>query len=65
LHRRIAGRHCGALSAGQKVSLADFGTFRVSQREAGEGRNPATGEKMRIPEKKAVKFKPGSKLSDE
>lgn len=52
------------LAAGEKVSLAGFGTFSVSQREAREGRNPATGEKMRIPARKAVKFKPGSKLSD-
>jgi DNA-binding protein HU-beta len=53
-----------ALAAGEKVSLTGFGTFSVSQREAREGRNPATGEKMRIPARKAVKFTTGSKLAE-
>lgn len=53
-----------ALAAGEKVSLTGFGTFSVSHREAHEGRNPTTGEKIRIPARKAVKFKAGSKLAD-
>jgi DNA-binding protein HU-beta len=53
-----------ALAAGEKVSLVGFGTFSVSQREAREGRNPANGEKLQIPAKKVVKFKPGSKLTE-
>ncbi|MEW6489590.1 MAG: HU family DNA-binding protein [Thermodesulfobacteriota bacterium] len=53
-----------ALAAGEKVALAGFGTFSVTQREARKGRNPNTGEKLRIPAKRAVKFKPGSKLAN-
>ena len=54
-----------ALQSGDKVSVAGFGTFSVTQREEREGRNPATGKKIRIPAKKVVKFKPAAKLADE
>jgi DNA-binding protein HU-beta len=52
-----------ALKSGERVSLTGFGTFSVAQREEREGRNPATGKKIRIPAKKVVKFKPGNKLA--
>jgi DNA-binding protein HU-beta len=51
-----------ALRAGERVSVVGFGTFSVAQRDAREGRNPATGKKIKIPAKKVVKFKPGAKL---
>ena len=51
-----------ALGAGERVAVAGFGTFSVAQRDAREGRNPATGKKIKIPAKKVVKFKPGAKL---
>ena len=54
-----------ALKSGEKVSVGGFGTFSVAQREAREGRNPATGKKIRIPAKKVVKFKPSSRLAGE
>jgi DNA-binding protein HU-beta len=54
-----------ALPSGDKVSVAGFGTFSVALRKAREGRNPATGKKIRIPAKKAVKFRPAAKLADE
>ena len=53
-----------AVSAGDKVTLIGFGTFSVSERAAREGRNPQTGKKIKIPAKKVVKFKAGSKLTD-
>jgi DNA-binding protein HU-beta len=53
-----------AVSAGDKVTLIGFGTFSVSERAAREGRNPQTGKKIKIPAKKIVKFKAGSKLAD-
>ena len=53
-----------AVSAGDKVTLIGFGTFSVSERAAREGRNPQTGKKIKIPAKKVVKFKAGSKLAD-
>jgi DNA-binding protein HU-beta len=53
-----------AISAGDKVALVGFGTFSVAERAAREGRNPQTGKKIKIPAKKVVKFKAGSKLVD-
>jgi len=51
-----------ALKKGDKVTLIGFGTFSVQTRKAREGRNPATGAKIKIPAKKIVKFKAGSEL---
>jgi DNA-binding protein HU-beta len=53
-----------ALKAGDKVSVPNFGTFSVSQRPAREGRNPATGAKIKIPASKNVKFKVSKTLKD-
>jgi DNA-binding protein HU-beta len=53
-----------AMSAGDKVTLIGFGTFSVAERAAREGRNPQSGKKIKIPAKKVVKFKAGSKLVD-
>ncbi|NPA42698.1 MAG: HU family DNA-binding protein [Chlorobi bacterium] len=50
------------LKKGGKVTLIGFGTFSTVTRKAREGRNPATGEKITIPAKTVVKFKPGSNL---
>ena len=53
-----------ALRAGEKVQLIGFGTFEVKERAAREGRNPQTGEKMKIDACKAPKFKAGKALKD-
>jgi DNA-binding protein HU-beta len=50
------------LAAGGEVSLAGFGKFSVSQRAAREGRNPATGETIKIAASKAAKFSAASAL---
>ncbi|HPD57422.1 MAG TPA: HU family DNA-binding protein [Smithellaceae bacterium] len=52
------------LKKGGKISLVGFGTFSISKRKAREGRNPKTGETLKIPAKKVVKFKPGKELAD-
>ena len=52
------------LKKGEKVSLVGFGTFATSKREAREGRNPRTGETVKITARTAVTFKAGSKLKD-
>jgi DNA-binding protein HU-beta len=52
----------GALKKNQRVTLAGFGTFCVSKRRARTGRNPQTGETIKIKAKKAVRFKPGKQL---
>lgn len=53
-----------ALANGDKVPLVGFGTFAVSKREAREGRNPRTGETVKIAARNAVTFKAGSALKD-
>lgn len=52
------------LKEGEKVQLVGFGTFEVSERAAREGRNPQTGETMKIEASKAPKFKAGKALKD-
>ena len=52
------------LKKGEKVQLVGFGTFEVSKRAAREGRNPQSGEVMKIAASKAPKFKAGKALKD-
>ena len=52
------------LKKGEKIQLVGFGTFEVSERAAREGRNPQTGETMKIEACKAPKFKAGKALKD-
>ncbi len=54
----------GALKKGDEVRLVGFGTFAVAARAASEGRNPRTGEKIKIAASKQPKFKPGKGLKD-
>lgn len=60
----VVGGITGALAAGEKVTLVGFGTFSVSERAARTGRNPATGNVIKIAAKKQVKFKAGKELDD-
>ncbi len=53
-----------ALKKGEKVSIAGFGVFEVVNRPARDGRNPQTGESIKIAASNAVKFKPGKGLKD-
>lgn len=52
------------LKKGEKVQLVGFGTFETSARAAREGRNPQTGEAMKIAACVAPKFKAGKALKD-
>ena len=52
------------LKKGEKIQLVGFGTFEVAERAAREGRNPQTGETMKIAASKAPKFKAGKALKD-
>jgi DNA-binding protein HU-beta len=51
------------LKTGDKVTLVGFGTFSVSKRAARNGRNPQTGQVIKIQAKKVAKFKAGKELS--
>jgi DNA-binding protein HU-beta len=51
-----------ALRKGDEVRLVGFGTFSVKKRAAGKGRNPATGQEIKIPASKNARFKAGAAL---
>jgi nucleoid DNA-binding protein len=51
-----------ALKKGDKITLTGFGTFKVSKRKARTGRNPRTGEKIKIKARKVPQFTPGKAL---
>jgi DNA-binding protein HU-beta len=51
------------LKKNDSVTLVGFGTFSVSKRKARKGRNPQTGEAIKISAKKVAKFKAGAELA--
>lgn len=51
-----------SLKKGERVTLVGFGTFLVSRRKSRRGRNPQTGELMRISGGRAPRFAPGKDL---
>ena len=53
-----------ALEKGESVSLIGFGTFKVVKRKARKGRNPYTGEEIKIKAQKIAKFTPGKTLKE-
>jgi len=53
-----------ALKKKDSVTLVGFGTFRVDKRKARTGRNPQTGEKIKIKARNVPKFAPGKALKD-
>ena len=55
----ILGKH---LKKGDTIAINPFGTFSVTKRAARTGRNPATGETIKIKASKSVKFKPFTAL---
>ena len=46
------------------IRLGHFGTFEVKQRKARKARNPRTGEKVDVPPKCVVTFKPGKEMEE-
>ena len=72
ISKAAAGRSLDAMIAaigatlkkGNSVTLVGFGTFAVSQRAARTGRNPRTGEAIKIKKAKVPKFRPGKALKD-
>jgi DNA-binding protein HU-beta len=53
-----------ALKKNGRVTLVGFGTFSKVRRKARRGVNPATGEKIKIKARSAIRFKPGKTLKD-
>ncbi|MBD1865347.1 MULTISPECIES: HU family DNA-binding protein [Trichocoleus] len=52
------------VASGEKVTLIGFGTFEPRERQAREGRNPKTGETMKIPATKVPAFSAGKVFKD-
>jgi len=53
-----------AMKKGSPVTIAGFGTFKVSKRKARTGRNPRTGEEIKIKAAKAPRFVASKTLKD-
>ncbi len=53
-----------SLSKGEKVQIVGFGTFKIKVKEERDGRNPKTGEKIRIAASKSPAFVPGKSLKE-
>jgi len=72
LNTRLAGRAVKAvvaaildsLAAGDAVRVSGLGTFNVAARPAREGRNPQSGQKIKIAASKAVRFRAGKAVKD-
>ena len=54
----------GAVGKGETVNLVGFGRFEVYERSARRGRNLQTGESLKIPAMRAVRFKAGKRMRD-
>ena len=52
------------LKRGEKVAFSGFGTFETTQREARQGRNPRTGEAVKIAAKKVLKFEAAKAMKE-
>ncbi len=60
----ILGEIANALSRGDRVELRGFGAFSTKQRQARTGRNPRTGDKVRVDEKFVPFFKTGKEMRE-
>lgn len=58
----FVGYVSSSCSAGERCAVPGLGTFSISDRKARTGRNPQTGESMKIPASKNVRFKAGKDL---
>ena len=53
-----------ALIEGQEIAIPGFGTYKITERAARTGRNPATGATIEIPASKAISFKASKALNE-
>jgi DNA-binding protein HU-beta len=60
----LIGAVKSTLQKEESVSLVGFGTFTVGKREGRIGRNPRTGDEIKIKEARVPKFRPGKALKD-
>ena len=60
----ILGEITAAMARGDRVELRGFGAFSVKKREARNGRNPRTGERVAVNEKSVPFFKTGKEMRE-
>jgi integration host factor subunit beta len=60
----VFGSIVAALRREDKIELRGFGSFRVRRRRSRQGRNPKTGDRVEVPEKRIPYFKPGKDLKE-
>jgi len=53
-----------AILRGEEIEIRGFGSFRLRKRTSRAGRNPRTGEPVKVPPKKVLYFKPSKLLKD-
>ncbi len=53
-----------SLQKGDKVEIRGFGSFKIREKNSKVGRNPKTGSKVNVPEKKVPYFKPGKEIKE-
>ena len=53
-----------SLKKGDSITFVGFGTFKTAQRKARTARNPQTGESIKIPKRRVVRFSAGKALKD-
>ena len=53
-----------ALAVGQRIEIRGFGSFALNRRPPRIGRNPKSGDKVMVPEKRVPHFKPGKSLRE-
>ena len=51
-----------SMQRGDRIELRGFGVFQVKPRKRGIGRNPRTGQEVRIPPGRTIRFRPGKEL---
>ena len=53
-----------SLQKGEKVEIRGFGSFKIREKTSKIGRNPKTGTKVTVPDKKVPYFKPGKEIKE-
>jgi integration host factor subunit beta len=62
--RTILEAMASTLAAGNRIEIRGFGSFALSHRPPRVGRNPKSGERVEVPEKRVPHFKPGKELRE-
>ncbi|MDR2165896.1 MAG: integration host factor subunit beta [Zoogloeaceae bacterium] len=62
--KTILDAMCGAMVAGDRIEIRGFGTFSLNYRPPRMGRNPKSGNQVKVPEKWVPHFKAGKELRD-